>query len=80
MYLMQACPTSTGVKVSAWTNLSKPYIKMCDVADSYLYYDLEDEKERVQCRFTWNWELKSGEREYAPTGPFPNSENLQYCS
>ena len=54
---------------------------MCgDVADSYLYYDLEDEKERVQCRFTWNWELKSDEREYAPTGPFPNSENQNYCS
>ena len=81
MYLMQACPASTGVSVSAWTNLGKPYTKMCgDVADSYLYYDLEDEKERVQCRFTWNWELKSGEREYAPTGPFPNSENQNYCS
>ena len=81
MYLMQACPASTGVSVSAWTNLGRPYIKMCHtVDDSYLYYDLEDEKERVQCRFTWNWELKSVTREYAPTGPFPNSENLQYCN
>ena len=81
MYLMQACPASTGVKVSAWTNLRRPYTKMCgDVADSYLYYDLEDEKERVQCRFTWNWELKSGEREYAANGPFPNPENRYYCN
>ena len=80
MQLMQACPASTGVKVSAWTNLGRPYTKMChEVSDSYLYYDLEDERERAQCRFTWNWELKSGEREYAPNGPFPNSDNLQYC-
>ena len=81
MHLMQACPANTNVKVSAWTNLGKPYTKMCgDVADSYLYYDLEDEKEIAQCRFTWNWELKSGSREYAPAGPFPNSGNLQYCT
>ncbi|OAO11882.1 cysteine proteinase [Blastocystis sp. ATCC 50177/Nand II] len=79
-HLMQACHSSTGVKVSAWTNLGRPYTKMChEVSDSYLYYDLEDERERAQCRFTWNWELKSGEREYAPNGPFPNSDNLQYC-
>ncbi|KAM7453172.1 hypothetical protein BLSTO_06085 [Blastocystis sp. subtype 1] len=77
---MQACPGNTGVKVSAWTNLGRPYTKMCGSVDnSYLYYDLEDERESAQCRFTWNWELKSGEREYAPNGPFPNSDNLQYC-
>ncbi|KAM7454028.1 cysteien protease [Blastocystis sp. subtype 1] len=60
MQLMQACPSSSGVEVSAWTNLGRPYTKMCgDVADSYLYYDLDDEREIAQCRYTWNWELKS---------------------
>ncbi|KAM7453708.1 hypothetical protein BLSTO_05540 [Blastocystis sp. subtype 1] len=79
--LMQTCSANTGVSVSAWTNLGRPYTKMCSyVNDSYNYYDLNDERERAQCRYTWNWELKSGEREYAANGPFPNSENLQYCN
>ncbi|OAO16110.1 hypothetical protein AV274_2160, partial [Blastocystis sp. ATCC 50177/Nand II] len=81
MHLMQACPASTGVSVSALTNLGRSYTKMCgSVNNSYYYYDLEDEKEREQCRFTWNWELKSGEREYGTAGPFPNSGNMQYCT
>ncbi|KAM7453314.1 hypothetical protein BLSTO_05941 [Blastocystis sp. subtype 1] len=64
MHLMQACPTTTNVTVSAWTNLGRPYTRMCyTVEDSYTYYDLNDEKEIAQCRFTWNWELKSGYRE-----------------
>ncbi|OAO15385.1 hypothetical protein AV274_2914, partial [Blastocystis sp. ATCC 50177/Nand II] len=79
-HLMGACPGSTGVKVSAWTNLGRPYTKMCGSVDnSYLYYDLEDERESAQCRFTWNWELKSPNVEYATNGPFPNSDNLAYC-
>ena len=81
MHLMQACPASTGVEVSASTRPSVSYTKMCGSVDnSYSYYDLDDEKERAQCRYTWNWELKSGYREYAPAGPFPNSGNLQYCN
>ena len=78
---MDACPGSTGVKVSAWTNLGRPYTKMCgSVGNSYYYYDLEDERERAQCRFTWNWELKSPNVEYVTNGPFPNSENMNYCT
>ncbi|KAK8821806.1 hypothetical protein WA556_002251 [Blastocystis sp. ATCC 50177/Nand II] len=81
MQLMQACPATTNVTVSAWTHLDVHYTKMCgSVNDSYVYYDLNDERERAQCRYTWNWELKSGEREYAANGPFPNSESLQYCN
>ncbi|KAM7453642.1 hypothetical protein BLSTO_05609 [Blastocystis sp. subtype 1] len=81
MQMMQACPASTGVSVSAWTNLGRPYTKMCHtVDDSYLYYDLDDEREIAQCRYTWNWELKSGEREYAANGPFPNPDNRYYCN
>ena len=80
MHLMQACPASTGVEVSASTRPSVSYTKMCGSVDnSYSYYDLDDEKERAQCRYTWNWELKSGEREYAPVGPFPNRQNMEYC-
>ena len=80
MQLMQACPASSGVEVSAWTRSSVSYTKMCgSVDDSYPYYDLDDEMERAQCRYTWNWELKSGEREYAPAGPFPNNMNSIFC-
>ena len=80
-HLMGACPTTTNVTVSAWTELGVAYTKMCgSVNDSYYYYDLEDEKEREQCRFTWNWELKSGEREYGTAGPFPNRKNMDYCN
>ncbi|KAM7456298.1 hypothetical protein BLSTO_02940 [Blastocystis sp. subtype 1] len=45
-HLMGACPTTTNVTVSAWTELGVAYTKMCgSVNDSYYYYDLEDEKE-----------------------------------
>ncbi|KAM7455228.1 hypothetical protein BLSTO_04018 [Blastocystis sp. subtype 1] len=80
MHLMQACPVSSGVEVSASTRLGTSYTKMCgSVDDSYPYYDLEDKRERAQCRFTWNWELKSQQREYAPYGPFPNRQNMEFC-
>ena len=43
-------------------SINASYPKMCgSVSDNYSYYDLEDENEIAQCRFTWNWELKSGE-------------------
>lgn len=80
MQLMDACPTSTNVTVSAWSELHMSYTKMCgDSDESYGYYDLEDEAEREQCRFTWNWELKSTVRQYAAAGPFPNRYNMCYC-
>ena len=79
-HLMTACPASTGVEVSAWTDLGPIYTKMCGtVNDSYFYYDLEDEKDTAQCRFTWNWELRDNQRQYAPAGPFPNKQNRDYC-
>ena len=80
MQLMDACPTSTNVTVSAWSELHMSYTKMCgDSDESYGYYDLDNEAEREQCRFTWNWELKSTVRQYAAAGPFPNRYNMCYC-
>ena len=79
-HLRQACPINTNVEVSAWNELGVAYTKMCgDSDESYGYYDLEDEAEREQCRFTWNWELKSTVRQYAAAGPFPNRYNICYC-
>ena len=50
------------VLVKEMNSINASYPKMChEVDDSYSYYDLEDENEIAQCRFTWNWELKSGE-------------------
>ena len=53
---------------------------MCGTPDkSYGYYDLTDEREIAQCRFTWHWELKDGSRQYGEQGPFPNKDNPRNC-
>ena len=56
------------------------YPSMCDSPDrSYSYYDLDDEREVEQCRFTWHWELKTGYRQYGDKGPFPNRNSPRSC-
>ena len=78
--LMNTCSAETGVTVSAWSDLGRGYPKMCGTTgEHYYYYDLEDEAERAQCRFTWNWELKDSINQYASAGPFPNRHNLDFC-
>ena len=79
--LLVACQETTRkVEISAWTDLSVVYDKMCDtVGNSYGYYDLADEAEIAQCRFTWHWELKDGSRQYGEQGPFPNKDNPRNC-
>ena len=56
------------------------YPPMCSTtnADNYWYYDMEDEKEVAQCRFTWDWEMGDTVNVYAPAGPFPN-DNTDPC-
>ena len=79
--LLVACQeTSRRVEISAWTDLSVQYDKMCGTPEkSYGYYDLRDEAEIAQCRFTWHWELKDGSRQYGEQGPFPNKDNPRNC-
>ena len=78
--LMATCPAESGVTVSAWTDLGRGYPLMCGTTgEHYYYYDLEDEAEIAQCRFTWNWELKDGSRRYGSQGPFPNRNNPLTC-
>jgi hypothetical protein len=56
-----------------------PSIKpMCATnnVNTYWYYDMTEEKEVLQCRYTWNWEY---DNQYGSTyatndGPFPNSD------
>ena len=80
--LLVACQETTRkVEISAWTDLSVQYDKMCGTPDkSYGYYDLTDEREIAQCRFTWHWELKDGSRQYGEQGPFPSKENPRDCT
>ena len=79
--LMSACSqTSRVVDISAWTDLSSMYPNMCSSPDhSYSYYDLSDEREVEQCRFTWHWEMKTGYRMYGDKGPFPNRNSPRSC-
>ena len=53
---------------------------MCSTtnADNYWYYDMMNEKEIAQCRFTWNWEMGDTINVYAPAGPFPN-DSTEAC-
>ena len=62
-------------------NSSVVYPNMCGSTNSsYSYYDLNDEREIAQCRFTWHWELKKGYRQYGDKGPFPSRNNPRDCS
>ena len=75
--LMDACSsTSRVIDISAWSDPSVVYPNMCgSTSSSYSYYDLSDEREIAQCRFTWHWEVKKGYRQYGDKGPFPNRQN-----
>ena len=79
--LMSVCSsTSRVIDISAWTDMRAVYPNMCGSSDrSYSYYDLEDNHEVEQCRFTWHWELKDGSRQYGNKGPFPNRANPFNC-
>ena len=48
---------------------------MCKTGDetNYWYYDMNDEKEVAQCRYTWNWEYLVSPK-YTVSGPYPNDK------
>ena len=78
--LRGACnQTETGVTIRAMQVVAT-YPSMCSTTrqDNYEYYNMEDEKEIAQCRFTWNWEMDDTSNVYAPAGPFPN-ESTESC-
>ena len=78
--LRTACNrTETGVTIRAF-QVAIWYPTMCSTThqDNYWYYDMEDEKEIAQCRFTWNWEMGDTINVYAPAGPFPN-DSTEAC-
>ena len=78
--LRQACSKrETGVTIRAM-QVTVTYPPMCSTtnADNYWYYDMEDEKEIAQCRFTWDWEMGDTVNVYASSGPFPN-DNTENC-
>ena len=78
--LRGACnQTETGVTIRAMQVVAT-YPSMCSTTrqDNYEYYDMEDEKEIAQCRFTWNWEMDDTSNVYATAGPFPN-ESTESC-
>ena len=52
---------------------------MCNPNDpnNYWYYDMTDEKEIAQCRYTWNWEYMIAPK-YTTVGPYPN-DNTPEC-
>ena len=78
--LRSACDkVATGVTIRAM-QVTVTYPPMCSTtnSDNYWYYDMEDEKEVAQCRFTWNWEMGDTVNVYAPAGPFPN-DNTYPC-
>ena len=57
--LRSACNRSeTGVSIRAM-QVSVSYDTMCSTtnSDNLRYYDMSDDKEVNQCRFTWNWEM-----------------------
>ena len=73
--LRSACNrTETGVSTRAF-QVAVTYPPMCSTtssADNYWYYDMMNDDEIAQCRFTWNWEMGDTVNVYAPAGPFPN--------
>ena len=74
--LRGACDrTETGVSIRAM-QVTVTYPTMCSTtnADNYWYYDMTDEKDTKQCRFTWSWEMGDTISTYAPPGPYPNNQ------
>ena len=77
--LSSACNrTETGVQIRAM-QLTVTYQPMCSTTNSknLWYYDMTDEMDTKQCRFTWNWEMGNTLDTYAP-GPYPN-DNTDPC-
>ena len=78
--LRSACDReATGVSTRAF-QVAVNYPPMCStsVADNYWYYDMMNDDEIAQCRFTWNWEMGDTINVYAPAGPFPN-DSTEAC-
>ena len=76
--LIGACDRiETGVSIRA-SQVSVLYPTICSTShvDNYWYYDMSDERDVAQCRFTWNWEMGSTLDVYAPSGPFPNANTI----
>lgn len=78
--LRAACDQSvTGVTIEADNRLSQPKEMCGNISRSYGYYNLSDEKEMKQCRYTWNWELFDEFTQYSSNGPYP-MEDTPDCS
>ena len=78
--LRSACNRqATGVSTRAF-QVAVNYPPMCStsVADNYWYYDMMNDDEIAQCRFTWNWEMGDTINVYAPSRPFPN-DSTEAC-
>ena len=78
--LYSACSqTETGVTILT-SQVTVTYPSMCSTTrqDNYEYYDMTNQNETAQCRFTWNWEVGDTINVYAPAGPFPN-ERTESC-
>ena len=76
--LRNACKKSeTGVTVRA-REVSVTIPPMCKTGDNtnYWYYDMNDEKEIAQCRYTWNWEYLVNPK-YSTAGPYPNDQTKE---
>ena len=76
--LLSACnSTVTGVTVFAEQNAYITFPTFCmsnlngTQANNAPYYNMEDEKEVAQCRYTWNWEY-GGNINNSNAGPYPN--------
>ena len=56
------------------------YPTMCSTTSryNYWYYDMMNDDEIAQCRFTWNWEMSDTINVYAPAGPFSN-DSTEAC-
>ena len=73
--LRGACSKSeTGVTIRAM-QVTVTYPPMCSDTngENYWYYDMTDDSEIKQCRFTWNWEMGNTLDTYGD-GPYPNNE------
>ena len=77
--LRNACSRSeTGVSIRAM-QVSVLYDTMCSTTNvnNLGYYDMSNDKEVSQCRYTWNWEMGDTLNTYGD-GPYPN-ENTEPC-
>ena len=78
--LRDACDKkTTGVTIKA-RQVNVNYPTMCDdsqYADNYQYYDMADDADKAQCRFTWNWEMGNTNTNYAGHGPYPDMNTVE---